>query len=111
MTYFKAQTIIGNRDSKKIGNNTYLIHRPEGFAIRLHDTDILLFRPDHSVVVRTNGWTTVTTKARINEHLPLRGIFQKAGAWFWSPRGNETKPIEFRECDILTVDGGIVRGQ
>lgn len=112
MTYNQAVNQLGNRSEKKIGNNTHLVRRNDGdVAIRLHGTDILTFRPDGSVVVKTNGWTSVTTKARINEHLPLRGIFQKAGTWFWSLRGNEAKPIEFRELDVVTIDGEIVRGQ
>lgn len=112
MTYSQAIEQLGNREQKKIANNTYLVRRNDGaVAIRLHATDILTFRPDGSVVVKTNGWTSVTTKARINEYLPLRGIFQRAGAWFWSVRGNETKPTEFCELDIVTIDGEIVRGQ
>lgn len=111
MNYNKAIETLGNRDQKKIGNNTYLVKRNGGeVAIRLHATDILTFRPDGSVVVKTNGWQTVITKARINEHLPMRGIFQRSGAWYWTPRGNETKPTKFAELDILTIDGEIVRG-
>lgn len=115
MTYAQAINQLGNRDQKKIGNNTWLVKRNDGeVAIRLHATDILTFRPNGDVVVKTNGWTSVTTKARINEHLPrtaARGIFQKAGAWFWTPLSHESKPIEFRELDIVTIDGEIVRGQ
>lgn len=110
MTYNEATNKIGNRDSKKIGNNTYLVRRENGdLAVRLHNTDILTFRANGDVVVKTDGWTSVTTKARINEHLPMRGIFQKANVWYWTARGNEAKPVKFEENDVLSINGEIFR--
>lgn len=91
MNYEKANEILGSRDSKKIANNTYLVK--DGWmpgtgngniALRLHNTNILVFRADGVVEVRTGGWRSVTTKSRINEYLPGPfSIFQKAGEWLW----------------------------
>lgn len=106
MNYNKAIEILGSREQKKIGNNTYLVNRGNGeVAIRLHATDILTFRPDGKVVIRTNGWRSVTTKARINEYCPFSGISQKRGVWYYG----STK-VEVMEGDIVdAVTGAVAR--
>jgi hypothetical protein len=94
MTYTEADSLLQGRNlhSRKIGNNTYL-HRVSGvpgddIAIRLHDTDILRFKADGSVVLHTGGWRTVTTKERMNEHLRDLGfrIDQRSFKWYVSER-------------------------
>lgn len=44
----------------------FLTRGADEFGIRLHDTVILLFRSDGSMVVNTGGWQTKTTRDRLN---------------------------------------------
>lgn len=76
---------LGDRDRRKVGNNTYLIRRAPGeIALRLHHTDILTFTPD-CVVYDSDGWRTVTTKARMNAWGPAR-IHQRDWEWYIGDR-------------------------
>jgi len=73
----------GDKDSRKIGNNTYLKRRGSGIAVLLHNTDILLYTEGKSIILDSGGWKTPTTKDRMNEWLPMGyGISQAKGVWF-----------------------------
>ncbi len=78
------------RERIKLDHNTYLetrraeiaMHdatykddsdRPEGFAVRLHDTDIVTFYANGDVKLCTGGWKTVTTRGRIRQFMPGGG--------------------------------------
>ena len=77
--------------SKKIGNNTFEVVYKNGHrAIRLHKTDIVTFTANR-IFLNTNGWETVTTKARMNEYLPTSHsshlqkparVFQRKHQWY-----------------------------
>lgn len=47
------------------------LHRfdDEAIGVYYHDTEILTFRPDNTVTVRTGGWFTQTTKRRLEDFL------------------------------------------
>ncbi len=73
---------LKNRDSKKIGNNTYLIklrvnQEPDGevlgVAIKYHKTKVVSIYADGHIYINTGGWSTVTTQKRINN--ALAGLF------------------------------------
>jgi hypothetical protein len=84
MDYKSAQETLGARKSKKLQNNTYLVHgEKESFAVRLHDTEVLTFFPDGSIILNTDGWLTLTTKDRMNTYLP-KGyrILQEKRVWY-----------------------------
>ena len=82
MNYSEAVAALNGRESKKIGNNTYMKRREGGaVACMLHSTDVITWKPDGSIVYNSGGWRTVTTKARMNEYGP-EGISQKAGVWY-----------------------------
>jgi hypothetical protein len=74
-TYAAADTLLGTRDSRRIGHNTTL-HRYSGpaasdaIAVRYHSTDILTLSRDGWLTLSTGGWHTVTTWQRINAVLP-----------------------------------------
>lgn len=106
MTYNQAIEKLGNKEQKKIANNTYLVRRNDGaVAVRLYATDILTFRPDRTVVLETNGWRSVTTKARLNDYMPVYRIVQIKGAWYYGPYD-----ADVREGDVIhEVSGNIVR--
>ena len=107
MTYNEAIEKLGNRNVRKVGNNTLLLRFPNGnVALRLHNTHILVFHPNGTVQVNTGGWRTVTTKARINEYLPCHaGLTQKDFTWYWSTGDGVT----FEEGDVVTAEGHIER--
>lgn len=73
-SYFSAQTAWHDahrgRGSGKIGNNTWITDVGRGYAVVLHRTPIVTYRPDGSVELNSGGHRTVTTKARMNEVLP-----------------------------------------
>lgn len=74
------------RDKKKgkpIGNNTRLHERyGNTYEIRLHGNLIMIIHKDR-IELLDGGWRTVTTKARLNEHIPS-GFFvrQKNFEWY-----------------------------
>lgn len=105
---------LGDRDSRKIGNNTYVerggqfpripghgsvfTYDPEAVAIRLHRTDVVIFRPDGSIVLNSGGWRTVTTLDRINAVLPARYfVRQRKGEWYFGDR--------VRNAEVPFTDG------
>lgn len=84
-SYLDTQLQGRNRNSRKLANNTYAERRDSNIAIRLHQTDILTFKPDGEIVTNTGGWFSSTTKARLNEFLPSGyRIYQNKGQWNWS---------------------------
>jgi len=82
MDFLKATTTIKNRDTKKVGNNTYLVKiNPETIGVRLHNTIIVRIHADGSYTLNSGGWRTVTTKNRINKFCPVR-VFQRNHDWY-----------------------------
>ena len=65
---------------KPIANNTRLFKRPNGYAIRLHNTDVVTIHPDDTYTLCTGGWETVTTKQRINEYSPAQ-VYSDRKVW------------------------------
>lgn len=71
-----------NKDRRKLENNTYLERRDaETIAVRLHNTDIVMFKSDGSTTLDTGGWRTVTTKDRMNKYASVN-LSQENGQWF-----------------------------
>ena len=71
MTYNTAKNILESRYTRKLCNNTYLVAQGDGgFAIRLHQTNILVIFKDGSCRLRHGGWETRITKERLNRYLP-----------------------------------------
>lgn len=81
MNYEKAVATLKNRPSKKVANNTYLVREVEGVAVKLHQTNVVTFKPDGNVILNSGGWRTVTTKERINRYSPAR-VYSEGGVWF-----------------------------
>lgn len=53
-------------------------------AIRYHNTDVVTLHADNSATLNSDGYRTMTTKARMNEYAPGRGISQTNGLWYMS---------------------------
>ena len=85
--------------SKKVGNNTFeVVYKNGDRAIRLHKTDILTFTPNR-VILNTNGWETVTTKARINQYMPNGYVYQRKYKWYVSTPEGDTPYYDGMELD------------
>ena len=83
-----------NKTTRKLGNNTYGRIEGDSVAIRLHSTDVVTFTTDNKVILDTGGWSTVTTKARMNQYLPTGyGVYQHDYEWFIALPDGE--PVEF----------------
>lgn len=93
LNWAKAMAMFTNpRDPnrKKIANNTYLERRnepaksmPMAVAVKLHATDILTYYVNGDVMLDSGGWTTVTTKQRMNEFSDgLFSIYSIKGVWY-----------------------------
>lgn len=83
MDYQQADRMLQGRcrESRKLGNNTYLVRRDGGIAVRLHATDVVTFKLNGDVLLNSGGWRTPTTKDRINQYAPVI-IAQERGVWF-----------------------------
>lgn len=76
-------------DAVKLANNTVLVphygmyQNLDGYSVRLHNTDIVTIFHNALVGLNSGGYSTVTTKARMNEVLaPFRiTVVQKRGDW------------------------------
>ena len=72
---------------KVIGNNTRLYFEDPGvgyesfYSVRLHGNEILRIYPDRFVPMDA-GWKTVTTKARLNDLMPMGNVYQRNWEWY-----------------------------
>ena len=87
------RSMVWVKSSRVVANNTFELIENAGDnvgddrIIRLHFTDIMVFRPDGSILLDTGGWQTVTTKERMNRFLPDGlGIYQSDGFWYLTYR-------------------------
>ena len=72
-----------NREVRGVATN---IRTENGTThVRYHYTDVVSFNED-TIVLRSGGWQTVTTKARMNQTANQFGlnfsVFQRKGSWF-----------------------------
>lgn len=67
------------RDSLRLENNTTAFRRPDGIAVQLHDTDVVTFRNDGTVVLNSGGWDTLTTRDRMNRYAPGARVYRHEG--------------------------------
>lgn len=103
MDYQEAIEKLGNRESRKLDNNTYLQRRDAStVAVKLHDTDVVTFRANGAVILSSGGWRTPTTKARINDYSPL-SVSQANGVWYVR-NGNAAGEVTF--ADGITYRAG-----
>lgn len=76
-SYAQADQILsetrgaGRGQRRMLARNTYLTRRSDTrIAVRLHQTDIVIFHERGVIEVYTGGWNTMTTRERINRYLP-----------------------------------------
>lgn len=108
MDYKEASKILdikrGDKMSKKIANNTYLKRYEDGtIVIRLHQTDIIQYKPNGTILLHSGGWKTKTTKERMNQFLPRQyGIMQEKGIWYVHLTTEYNKDLVYNDGIRLT---------
>jgi hypothetical protein len=111
---------------RKLENNTWAVYYnpiPDQetddnrwIAIKLHNTHILTVYPDDTLVASMGGWNTVTTRDRMNRHLPGSwGVYTISGSAYWYCRSvpsitGDTAMfrIPFQSGDKILADGTLV---
>jgi len=82
LTFKAAAEKLGNRDRKKLENNTYLVKVDDKtFGVKLHNTVVVYIHQSGRYSLDTGGWRTVTTKDRINRYSPAR-VHQNNNIWY-----------------------------
>lgn len=73
---------------------TSIYPKGKGTGVRYHETEVVAINPK-SVTLRTGGWRTVTTKARMNQASHQFGlgytVFQKKHEWYVAAHGKIKK--------------------
>jgi hypothetical protein len=79
-TYAEWDAFLGDKAERPAAHNTTVRRIPAGpdsavprIVVRYHSTDVATFHPNGDVTVDTGGWSTVTTFARLNALLGVRG--------------------------------------
>ena len=67
------------RDSLRLENNTTAVRLPDGVAVQLHETDVVTFRDDGTVVLNSGGWDTKTTRDRLHRYAPGASVGRRDG--------------------------------
>jgi hypothetical protein len=111
MDYNGAKALLSTARSKEngkpIGNHTRIIPLcgteidGNNLAIRLHDTNIVIFAPDGTITLNSGGLRTVTTKERINDALLCQGLRVTANNGMWYIGGSVF-------YDNMTIKDGVV---
>ena len=92
-----------------IANNTIEYTLSDGERrIRLHHTDIIIFKTNGSIVFNTGGWQTVTTKERFNRFGKGR-FYSDKGIWFYSPGSFDGPQYAFQDGMTLSRNGKVTK--
>ena len=81
-------------------------------CVRYHNTVVWQRTVEGSIILRTGGWRTATTKLRMNQAFNQFGpayynVFQKKGDWFVSIRGTDTIIPFDDDTLVLSKHGGL----
>jgi len=133
-SFDEAREFIATRRKRKLGNNTYLTFSPlegkrvedrqivdqnhHGIAIKYHRTNVVTFW-NGGIILNSDGWQTLTTKARINHFLPsgqwdgynwtgVRAcVWQQLGKWYLS---TNIGCFDYFDGMVMLPDGNVWRG-
>jgi hypothetical protein len=106
-TFTQVRDCLGSRSVRTVANNTVIYEKQDGMvALALHGNEIIRYHPDGSVQIRDGGYTSQTTKRRLNQFSPAR-ISTVKGNWFVSsesvahPGKWVTLPFRYDEWQIV----------
>ena len=75
-------------------------------ALTYHRTNVVSWHVDGTITLRTGGWQTATTKARINDYSP-HSVYQEFGLWYIRPHG---VPFDENAPRVLFFDNIAIKG-
>ena len=105
ITYDRALTLLGKKNSRYLQYQTYLIRGDNrDVHIRHWQTNIITYKPDGSIVINLQGWETVTTKKRIRIYTPVRMYSYKGTLAIWDM---DDVGYEFEDGIIIESDGSV----
>jgi len=106
-SYQEALEKLGKRSSRKLENNTYLIHyheaKPHYIGVRLHNTDVVKYYPDGRIILNSGGWKTPTTKDRINKYAPVN-VWTDKGIWYIGQSWNKPAEAIYQDDMVINPD-------
>lgn len=85
-SYSQALRLLTNRYGRELswmnlGAGTELSGRANGDLVICHEiTDLIVYKPDGTFILRDGGYRTKTTKDRLNRFSPVE-VFQKNNLW------------------------------
>lgn len=105
-SYHSAVTFLGNRAERKLAHNTYVYRiDDESVGVTLHNTRIVTYYLDGRVQLNSGGWSTSTTKDRINKLLPDGySLWQHKFDWFVQHR-SWPFAVEFKDNMVINASG------
>lgn len=101
ITFSEAETMMcrARNGTRKLGNNTYLLPAgPDAYAVHFHATDVVTVHRDGTYTLRTGGWDTITTKARINDYSPARVYSERGVLAVWDRVNDPRTPPKIQKC-------------
>jgi hypothetical protein len=101
LTFTEAEDLMrrARNGSRRLRRNTYLHEDgPDAYSIRYHSTDIVTVRRDGTYTLRTGGWNTVTTKARLNDYSPARIYSENNTLAVWDRANDPRTPPKIGKC-------------
>lgn len=89
--YAEAQELLGKKTRKKLAHETWLeVMNSQEIAVRYHNSPVVTYYKNGEIEIRSFGWESNTTKARINTYAPVF-IWQEKWVWFVTPRIGEIR--------------------
>ena len=96
--------------SKRVGHNTVRYFTDKEERLRYTNTDIVRIT-SHGIVLNTDGWHTMTTKAKLNDELArlkVKGyVWTEKGKWFLSLKDHGTYPF-FDGIKVVKSSGKVL---
>ena len=96
-TYAKCEQFLDGRPGRTVQGikSTGIEKNRDGtISILYHGTSVVLHHPDGTTTVNTGGWSTTTTKKRINDFCHAT-VWQKDGVWYIQTSG--TDAVQFKD--------------
>lgn len=111
-TYQEASDYLGKKDYRPLtGRGTRLVRLDSGcIAVEYHETNVVTYFDNGSVMLNSGGWKTSTTKARFDEYGP-RGwrVYQEKGSWYlinYADNGwDKENRMVYKDGVVLHPDG------
>ena len=104
---------LGSKAKRPLENNTsiYRVINSKGditFAVQLHKTFVVTNHKNGRTYFHTDGWYTVTTRARINDYMPSNinwCVLTEKGVWYWANTSNWIERKVFTDGDWIDAKG------